>query len=377
MTPESTGHNGLLLRGLDGANPLAFLAALGTLRTLSLAWPDKKVRMNWVLAEGAWRPVLLCEPNTLPEEQVLTDLASYIWYRSLTPSREVVRAKSQAARGAQTLDWVDKKLNKHVRLKKISTEYKKKQKKHIEALVLKRRHYWLSRTHPYVLVGKDTNAPHDVFRRCLKDAMTRPRSDRFVHDQFAALGTDLPDEEGRMLDTALRTMSGSGHQHQLEFMANLLEQVTPEALQKSLFQRWDYSDPVKNLTLRLDPNDDARYALRWSNPSTDPTRNQTGSMLGANALAVMGFSLVSTVPTSTGINTTGFSGTGSHNTFWTWPLWQLPASVDVVRSILANPILREKRNDQEHLRRLGIAAVYRARRLTVGKFRCFTPAEAL
>ena len=52
--------DGILLRGLDGSNPLAFLAALGTLRTLTLALPDEGVRMNWEQHDGAWRPKVFC-----------------------------------------------------------------------------------------------------------------------------------------------------------------------------------------------------------------------------------------------------------------------------------------------------------------------------
>lgn len=47
---------GILLHGLDGSNPLAFLAALGTLRTLTLALPDEKAKMSWEQSDGAWRP---------------------------------------------------------------------------------------------------------------------------------------------------------------------------------------------------------------------------------------------------------------------------------------------------------------------------------
>ncbi len=50
----------ILLNGLDGSNPLAFLAALGTLRTLTLALPDERVTMNWELTDGAWRPRVCC-----------------------------------------------------------------------------------------------------------------------------------------------------------------------------------------------------------------------------------------------------------------------------------------------------------------------------
>jgi CRISPR-associated endonuclease/helicase Cas3 len=51
---------GILLNGLDGSNPLAFLAALGTLRTLSLALPNENVRMSWEHSGGAWRPRVWC-----------------------------------------------------------------------------------------------------------------------------------------------------------------------------------------------------------------------------------------------------------------------------------------------------------------------------
>ena len=40
-------RDGLLLRGLDGANPLGFLAALGTLQTISIVNPLLPIMMSW------------------------------------------------------------------------------------------------------------------------------------------------------------------------------------------------------------------------------------------------------------------------------------------------------------------------------------------
>jgi len=48
----------ILLRALDGSNPLAFLAALGTLRLLHLGEPDARVRMCWERVDGSWHPEL-------------------------------------------------------------------------------------------------------------------------------------------------------------------------------------------------------------------------------------------------------------------------------------------------------------------------------
>lgn len=46
----------LPLRGLDGSNPLAFLAALGVLNVVSDQSPDARLRWQY---EGTWRPVLV------------------------------------------------------------------------------------------------------------------------------------------------------------------------------------------------------------------------------------------------------------------------------------------------------------------------------
>ncbi len=48
----------VLLRALDGSNPLAFLAALGALRLLHLSEPEAAVHMRWDRLDGFWRPKL-------------------------------------------------------------------------------------------------------------------------------------------------------------------------------------------------------------------------------------------------------------------------------------------------------------------------------
>lgn len=48
----------ILLCALDGSNPLAFLAALGTLRLLHLSQPETGIQMHWKRSGGFWRPAL-------------------------------------------------------------------------------------------------------------------------------------------------------------------------------------------------------------------------------------------------------------------------------------------------------------------------------
>jgi CRISPR-associated endonuclease/helicase Cas3 len=66
---DQTQSRGLVLTGLDGSNPLAFLAALGALRTLSLAWPEKGVKMRWVQHAGAWRPEMVLRDSGSPSSE--------------------------------------------------------------------------------------------------------------------------------------------------------------------------------------------------------------------------------------------------------------------------------------------------------------------
>ena len=51
---EST--SGLLLNGLDGSNPLGFLAAIGTAVVLQDVFPE--IRLGWEQTGGGWRPSL-------------------------------------------------------------------------------------------------------------------------------------------------------------------------------------------------------------------------------------------------------------------------------------------------------------------------------
>lgn len=62
----------IVLRALDGSNPLAFLAALGTLRLLTLIH-EAEVQMRWERIEGFWRPRLLGIP--IDDEELCQRLA--------------------------------------------------------------------------------------------------------------------------------------------------------------------------------------------------------------------------------------------------------------------------------------------------------------
>lgn len=77
------------------------------------------------------------------------------------------------------------------------------------------------------------------------------------------------------------------------------------------------------------------------------------------------------------LETTGFTGHKSNDTFWTWPIWNVPLNLDAVRSLLAHPPITKDTPSTMNLHAQGIACHYRSQRITTGKFRNFTPAIAI
>lgn len=297
----------LLLKGLDGSNPLAFLAALGTLHALSVAWADRTPRLHWEAVDGALRAVLTVAGNE-SEDDLLAALLEQI--RALTDNLALAFAD-------------------------------------------------------------DLSVTKDVFRQAAVQAYEASSfMERSDGDFIAAFGNDVlvDAKSGTILDTALRTMSGAGHQHFLGFMRVLIASVSTEHLRAALFDQWEYNDPGPSL--RWDPTDDRRYALRWNEPSGDPIR----TVRGANCLAIKGLPLLPTQPVGSVLATTGFTQMLRKGTFWTWPIWSRPVPVDVVRSLLALRELQEETPPRHRLGALGVIEVFRSQRITQGKYRNFTMA---
>src|SRR4051812_20495187 len=181
--------NGILLNGLDGSNPLAFLAALGTLRTLTVALSVESVKLSWEQHEGAWRPRVWC---------------------------------SLASDGDALIAQLDKTLRSAVDRASFA-------------------------------IGDNLNLPAREFRSHLLQsvedigALTNPLA-RIDIDFLAAFGSDaVTNDDGTMQDTALRTMSGAGHQHFLKFFRELIANTDVDHLRRTLFRKWDYADEGRGM----------------------------------------------------------------------------------------------------------------------------------
>jgi hypothetical protein len=314
--------DGICLRGLDGSNPLAFLAALGVLRGLTLEserraetsgrsddGPGEPVRMWWTQERGVWTP-WVGQPGL--EQGTMIELLC-----------DAVRREA---------------------------------------------------CHPTLLLGDNFACTPEEYRA---HAEMLHRDGQSV-DLLSALGTDgAVDDDGLCIDTAFRTMRGAGHQHFLKTMRSALASTSAEHIERTVMRSWDYADPVKSMSLRIDPLDDRRYAHQWTDPSGDPTRAERGGMTGATALAVLGLAMYPVVVSRGAARTVGFRSSREHGVEWTWPIWAGRVALGVAGAMLALPELQTDKADRRVLGRRGIVDVSRSRPITNGKFRNFAPAESV
>ncbi len=117
----SSSSDGLLLPGLDGANPLGFLAALGLFRTITRALGSQCVRIKWEPAAGTWVPRLAAPLSTQDElldllehrlpstsESHSSRLLSLLNTDDLTERRSLIEENVVTASAVEreTADWV-------------------------------------------------------------------------------------------------------------------------------------------------------------------------------------------------------------------------------------------------------------------------------
>lgn len=191
----------------------------------------------------------------------------------------------------------------------------------------------------------------------------------------AALTAEYPAKRAGGLQAApLVMMFGQGHQNFLDRLLQVPRGVLPSRHRKhkkpldfrdpamveaALFSPWTRSDDGDGF--RWDPEDDQRYALRYGDPSSD---GAAPTVHGANRLAAIGFLSFVCVP-GTRFMARG-SGRDDDGIYFAWPVWTQPLSRRSIEFLLSHGDLIGGRLDK--VAPLGIAEVYRARRIANGKF---------
>jgi CRISPR-associated endonuclease/helicase Cas3 len=321
-----TSGNRIALDALDGANPLGFLAALGTLRVLTRVLPEYRPRLGWEQRLGAWRPALwTAEP--LDEAKICGVLCKYGVDLGAVFSEELLAASAAAGPRNKKGEpgWANKLL-----------------------------------------------FPVEDFRHYCCAASQSPS----VSNDFAAAWaceTPARDVGGKAVAQKTRFDFTAGQQAFVGMVRQLRDSCGEADLQRSLFTGWHYSTAA--VSMRWDTQDEKRqYALQ----SADPTKsaNPPTADLGANFLAVEGLPLFPPVPDDQA-NQAGFAGKGEGR-HWTWPIWTCALPLDVVRSLVATPFADLEEWSETDRRDACVSVVFQSRIvMPAGRYRCFTPARSL
>lgn len=314
--PRAPASHPLPLTGLDGSNPLAFLAALGTLTAcdhLSRAgevpdWLAGPVKLSWGTDGSPQTPVLHL-PATPPSSEAFAE-------------------------------WLASQLSRTV-------------EGHPAAEVIG-------------MLEGDTPIPAAVRAKCLH----RPAADRRVLDWVAALTCESVPDAASPLQTVRRD-------YLLGNIRSVMARCGAPHLYRTLFAVWDYADALDNQSLHWEPAEDRRHAYQWHQPNGDPTRKRRGGMLGANRLAVEAWPLFPSFANKDRLTTRGFRGTGMFDTFWTWPHWSAHLTPDAVAAMLSLPALQSDPVSADDVRAVGVSGVFRSQRILVGKTPNLTPATAV
>ena len=367
------------LSGLDGTNPLGYLAALGVLRTLNGMPGADASRMRW--NTGNWRPAVSDHRVTSADQ-----LVELLWSglrRTAGPGAAEAAAAKRSFDEARTRVKQKRDEIKRRRLRRAERQVAiDAEVRHLKEEAERLRRLWrlqlaANAPDPAVSLGANLTAPDDEFRAFVTDAATTTTAAaRAWADFCAAFGCEYGtnDPTKRMQATPLALINGSGHQDFLGSIAQLMVQCTADHIRSALLEPWTYPD--EGYSLRLDPLEDRRYALMAQDPTG--TGNKPRTMWGANRLAFEALPLFPCVAAIPRPKTLCVREDGDR-IFFSWPLWMPPLTLDAVRSLLTlSEIIDDEADSSRQLRARGLLAVYRTERIRVGsgasRFFNLTPA---
>ncbi len=390
--------NELVLKGIDGANPLGFLAATGAFTVANDIWPNE-VTLTW-RKDRTYRPVLKypddsLQGSTLSVEECEILLAKRIATQLKVPAQEV------SAKDEKKVDGLYKAFQK---LNKENSEKEKETKKELRELnktgplkgltgetlaqwiddkkseltsrlaqnrkkVQSAREAWLDRLSKTVPseelgLGKTLSISQYEFRSAaLEFAAAADSINRRTADLIAAFASEsFVDDNGKVVATPFCFVTGSGHQYFLETVGKLMSKIDHQRISKSLFSPWHFED--ERLSLRWAPLEDRRYALAWE----DPSGNAAKTDWAANFLAYQSLRLFPAAQYRGRFQATGFSE-HDHGLFFSWPIWDAFISVDCLRSLLAHKALASDDGDEKEfnsIKNRGVIEIFRCERLRVG-----------
>lgn len=363
-----------VLEGIDGSNPLGFLAAVGTLVVLHQAG-YKESRMAWQHDRIAWRPRLNGAP--IVDHASLSELLA----KNLAATVSV-EADEKQKQAEEKYSLKKREINdKRNEIKKRGLRGKEREQAldeeiaSLERELEVRQKTWLvalrqSAPKPELALGKNIDCTEAEYRSVveplLEDAGLNYREALDLLTAFCSMGclheSQSKRKDGKLASTPFAFISGSGHQDFLNTAGKLMQYASTERVTATLFAPWTYEDEL--LSLRWDPVEDRRYALMDRDPTASNNKPRTVWM--ANLLAYRALALFPSAPLRSGLTTVGWQKDDIGEHFFTWPLWSYPLDPDSIRSLFLLSELYLEKPDSIALYARGVETTFRSRRIKVG-----------
>lgn len=318
------------LRGLEADNLLAFLALLGLLRTLEAVKPEWQPRVSW--KGPPWVARLHAAENIDEQMVVLAAEDGLRLTKMALAPHAFVRSKSKKGR-------IETKGRKSIfssaarvrRIKKLGT---------LAAQLAADRYQGRSQCRGVAACVRvdflSSLAIEDVRRGDIVDSPFKLPSGQqaFVGAIYNSISRVLAPES----------------------------QEDSKAIRKTLFEAWQRKNEADSL--RLSPDEERRYALRYGDPTKASDKPKTE--LGANALAGAGLACFWMAARVSGWRQVGYSGSRAEGEI-TWPVFRTPngVSLEVIRAIMALEEITAAHPLRSDLEPLGIAELFRARRFVL------------
>jgi len=368
LSAQDSNSYSVPLTGLDGTNPLGFLAALGTLVVARQAG-ESAACLRWA-RERTWTPVLV-GLTTAERTEIGERFATALSGKTISSDAE--KKRDIAARTHSQAMTAVKKEKEKIKKEKIKSKEDREKAiaervQPLEMIADAKRGEWLvalkdAVPRPELALGARIDCTAGEYRKHAAEFTKGSDSaSREAIQYLAAFGSDAcldegkGDLQGRKIEaTPFCFIRGSGNQNFLDTVRRLLSEVTVERVVQTLFEPWAYRD--ERLSMRWDPGEDKRYALTDVKPADEGAL----TVWMANLLAYRSLALFPCAPTRRGLGTTAWAHVEDERAF-TWPLWEFAAAPDTVRTMLQLRELRQARLDRAALDGRGIAAVFRARR---------------
>ena len=328
---------GLLLPGLDGTNPLGFLAALGVFVILSDNNDGNMTpKLSWRQHSGTWVPYIYSMHSDID------DIAETIDNAILGPSKNpMIREKLE-------------EIYKHA-VKPNDSKWQE----------------WLNRLERYSVsydlsIGRAPNQAVTPYLGHNIRSLDRPTLRRLA----ALAAAHKNGQQLQVSETAFCFTTGSGHQWFLQSIQMSLLQLKKGDICRLLDKGIIRSD--EKYSVRLDPDDDRRHAYMWGDPG-GKNEDKPKTCWAANVMAYYALYCYPCVPVRTHgsrmyVASAGWQHDGGNGNplAYRWPIWTDSLSLWDVCSLITHPLMSKINVDVEHIKHLGIKAIMESGRIVVG-----------